>query len=78
MVAHPLRSDIEPAIGLGGRGIHMACHVTWQHEMEHAVAVGQARAITIASDDAIRKPCSAVAGRPVTVWRLRQQQRIRA
>lgn len=53
MVGNSLRSDIEPVIGLGGWGIHMPYHVTWEHELEHGVERGHPRVITIASADEI-------------------------
>jgi putative hydrolase of the HAD superfamily len=49
MVGNSLRSDVEPVIGLGGWGIHMPYHVTWEHELEHGVQSGHPRVITIAS-----------------------------
>lgn len=49
MIGNSLRSDIEPVIGLGGWGIHMPYHVTWEHEMQHAVEGGHPHVITIAS-----------------------------
>ena len=47
MVGNSLRSDIEPVIDLGGWGIHMPYHVTWDHEMEHGVDADHARVITV-------------------------------
>lgn len=38
MVGNSLRSDIEPVLTLGGRGVHMPYPVTWAHEMVHGVA----------------------------------------
>lgn len=32
MIGNSLRSDIAPVLALGGWGIHMPYHVTWQHE----------------------------------------------
>ena len=49
MIGNSLRSDIEPVIGLGGWGVHMPYHVTWEHEMQHQVQAGHARVITIES-----------------------------
>jgi putative hydrolase of the HAD superfamily len=49
MIGNSLRSDIEPVIGLGGWGVHMPYHVTWEHEMQHQVEAGHARVITIES-----------------------------
>ena len=53
MVGNSLRSDIEPVIGLGGWGVHMPYHVTWAHEMEHAVDAGHPRVVTVADAAAI-------------------------
>ena len=36
-------------LALGGWGVHMPYHVTWEHEMEHAVDSAHPRLITIAS-----------------------------
>jgi putative hydrolase of the HAD superfamily len=47
MVGNSLRSDIEPVIGLGGWGIHMPYHVTWEHELQHGVEAGHPRVITV-------------------------------
>ena len=48
MVGNSLRSDIEPVIGLGGWGIHMPYHVTWEHELQHGVETGHPRVLTVA------------------------------
>lgn len=48
MVGNSLRSDIEPVIELGGWGIHMPYHVTWEHELEHGVDAGHPHVQTIA------------------------------
>jgi putative hydrolase of the HAD superfamily len=48
MVGNSLRSDIEPVIGLGGWGIHMPYHVTWEHELEHTVETGHPRVVAVA------------------------------
>lgn len=47
MVGNSLRSDIEPVLGLGGCGVHMPYHVTWDHELEHAVADDDVRVVRI-------------------------------
>jgi putative hydrolase of the HAD superfamily len=47
MVGNSLRSDIEPVIGLGGYGIHMPYHVTWEHELQHGVESGHPRVATV-------------------------------
>lgn len=53
MIGNSLRSDIEPVIGLGGWGVHMPYHLTWEHEMEHSVESGHPRLITIVSAEEI-------------------------
>ncbi len=53
MIGNSLRSDIEPVIALGGWGIHMPYHVTWEHELEHGVESGHPRVPTIAGADEI-------------------------
>ena len=32
MIGNSMRSDIEPVVALGGRGIYMPYHSTWAHE----------------------------------------------
>ncbi len=32
MVGNSLKSDILPVLGLGGAGVHIPYHITWQHE----------------------------------------------
>ena len=34
MVGNSVRSDIEPVVALGGRGVHIPYHLTW--DLEHA------------------------------------------
>lgn len=53
MIGNSLRSDIEPVIELGGWGIHMPYHVTWDHELQHGVDSGHPRVVTIQSADDI-------------------------
>ncbi len=39
MLGNSLKSDILPVLELGGHGLHIPFHITWQHEMiEHTVA----------------------------------------
>jgi putative hydrolase of the HAD superfamily len=42
MVGNSLRSDIEPVVRLGGWGVHMPYHVTWEHEMENGLGEADA------------------------------------
>lgn len=50
MVGNSLRSDIEPVIRLGGWGVHMPYHVTWEHELENGLGEADApRMLTVAS-----------------------------
>lgn len=53
MIGNSLRSDVEPVIALGGWGIHMPYHVTWEHELQHGVESGHPRVITIDSPAAV-------------------------
>ena len=48
MVGNSMRSDIEPVVALGGWGVHMPYHVTWEHELEHGVQVGHPHVIAVA------------------------------
>lgn len=54
MVGNSLRSDIEPVIRLGGWGVHMPYHVTWEHELENSLGEADApRMLTIEAPAAI-------------------------
>jgi putative hydrolase of the HAD superfamily len=61
MVGNSLRSDIEPVIALGGWGIHMPYHVTWEHELEHNVERGHPRVRTVAGPDGIAEAVAQLA-----------------
>ncbi len=43
MVGNSLRSDIEPVLALGGAGVHVPYHLTWQHEHVEQVPHDQPR-----------------------------------
>ena len=54
MVGNSLHSDIEPVIRLGGWGVHMPYHVTWEHEMENGLGEADApRMLTVDGPAAI-------------------------
>lgn len=54
MVGNSLRSDIEPVIRLGGWGVHMPYHVTWEHELENGLGEADApRMLTVEEPSAI-------------------------
>jgi putative hydrolase of the HAD superfamily len=54
MVGNSLRSDIEPVIRLGGWGVHMPYHVTWEHELENSLGEADApRMLTVEEPAAI-------------------------
>jgi putative hydrolase of the HAD superfamily len=53
MVGNSLRSDIEPVLELGGWGVHMPYHVTWAHELDHAVDQAHGRLAEVADAGAI-------------------------
>ena len=54
MVGNSLRSDIEPVLRLGGWGVHVPYHVTWEHELEHTLEPAHAaRMVEIAGAAAI-------------------------
>ncbi len=59
MVGNSLRSDIEPVIALGGWGVHMPYHVTWEHEMEHSVDSTHPRVATVVSAQEIAEAVAA-------------------
>jgi putative hydrolase of the HAD superfamily len=37
MIGNSLKSDIIPVLNLGGSGIHVPYHTTWQHEVTDEV-----------------------------------------
>ena len=43
MVGNSLRSDIAPVLQLGGWGVHVPYHITWEHENEADDVAGHAR-----------------------------------
>jgi putative hydrolase of the HAD superfamily len=47
MVGNSMRSDIGPAVDLGGWGVHVPYHVTWAHELEHGVEASHPRVIAV-------------------------------
>lgn len=49
MIGNSLRSDVAPVIALGGWGIHMPYHVTWEHETEHDLAAAEPRMRSVES-----------------------------
>ena len=53
MVGNSLRSDIEPVLALGGWGVYMPYHITWAHELEHAVDQAHGRLAQVAGAAAI-------------------------
>ena len=48
MVGNSLRSDIAPVVKLGGCGVYMPYHSTWQLETDAEFAPGHARVIEVA------------------------------
>jgi putative hydrolase of the HAD superfamily len=47
MVGNSLRSDIEPVLALGGGGVHMPYHVTWEHELETGLSGDEERMLAV-------------------------------
>jgi len=43
MVGNSLKSDILPVLALGGAGVHIPYHLTWQHEHVEEAPAGQPR-----------------------------------
>ena len=43
MVGNSVKSDIVPVLELGGAGVHVPYHITWQHELGVEVPPNQAR-----------------------------------
>lgn len=66
MVGNSLRSDIEPVIRLGGWGVHMPYHVTWEHELENSLGEADApRMLTVDEPSAIPAAVAQLAARAV-------------
>jgi putative hydrolase of the HAD superfamily len=64
MVGNSLRSDIEPVIRLGGWGVHMPYHVTWEHELENGLGEADApHMLTVAEPAGIPAAVEALAER---------------
>ena len=49
MIGNSLKSDILPVLTLGGKGIHIPYHVTWQHEVVGVKSVNSNSCITLQS-----------------------------
>lgn len=49
MVGNSLKSDILPVLQLGGAGVHVPYHLTWQHELGEVVPTTQPRYRQISS-----------------------------
>ncbi len=62
MVGNSMRSDIEPVVELGGFGIHMPYHVTWEHELQHGLQDRHPRVAVIDTPDQIMPALEALAG----------------
>lgn len=43
MVGNSMKSDILPVLGIGGRGVYVPFHVTWQHEKSKTARPDKAR-----------------------------------
>jgi len=51
MIGNSLKSDILPVLRIGGHGIHIPYHITWQHEVvEHAIEHDNFRSVTHVSE----------------------------
>ncbi|HET7299897.1 MAG TPA: HAD family hydrolase [Oleiagrimonas sp.] len=62
MVGNSMRSDIEPVVALGGFGIHMPYHVTWEHELHHGLQDEHPRVGVIDTPDQILPALDKLAG----------------
>lgn len=62
MIGNSMRSDIEPVVALGGFGIHMPYHVTWEHELQHGVQDEHPRVAVIDTPDQILPALDKLAG----------------
>src|SRR5699024_4822867 len=60
MVGNSLRSDIEPVIALGGWGIHMPYHVTWEHERHHGLETDHPRLAAVDGPGEIAQTLQAI------------------
>jgi len=51
MIGNSLKSDILPVLRIGGHGIHIPYHITWQHEVvEYAIEHDNFRSVTHVSE----------------------------
>ncbi|KAG1648587.1 Uracil phosphoribosyltransferase [Nymphon striatum] len=41
MVGNSVPSDVLPVVNIGGHGVHIPYHITWEHEVAAALAAGQ-------------------------------------
>ena len=53
MIGNSLRSDIVPVLELGGWGIHVPYHVTWEHEVAAAPAADTPRLVQVTDASAL-------------------------
>lgn len=63
MIGNSMRSDIEPVVALGGYGIHMPYHVTWELELQHGLESGHPRVAGIDTPDQIDAAVQALSRR---------------
>ncbi len=62
MIGNSMRSDIEPVVELGGFGIHMPYHVTWEHELQHGLQGEHPRVAVIDTPDQVMPALDKLAG----------------
>ncbi len=53
MIGNSLRSDIVPVLQLGGWGVHVPYHLTWEHENEADDVGGHPRFLQVATAEAL-------------------------
>lgn len=62
MVGNSMRSDIEPVVALGGHGIHMPYHVTWELEQQHGLQAEHPRVAVVERPEDIPPAITRMAG----------------
>lgn len=49
MIGNSMKSDILPVLALGGKGVYVPYHVTWQHEVVEEKSIDSNRCVTLSS-----------------------------
>lgn len=68
MIGNSLRSDIAPVLELGGWGVHMPYHLTWEHETEAIVDASAPRLRQVDAAAALAAAVDAIAEAAQAGW----------